>query len=519
MRTFRVNPREMRWVFPAVAALCLASRAAVAGPVTDYMTVQPIDVCGVTCAPINNLGAGKNIWSNAATGNVGFISSGVNVTRAIWNQIGIDVTFMPAAGYVNSSFLTIPIASCNPLGTDCQSPAFQQLSQQPGVSTGKVPNPTSPAGIPLSRNATTINTFFIGALKPPATQPGTLYGLAWINNNGVAIASNSLSGLGARADTLAHELGHDLDLDHSTFGAGGATNLETAGNTRTIPSSGNPLGTLGTTTDQINMGTGSQRTQALLSGFLNPIPNVQTPVTDPPAKNDFNVSFANGTGRPGEMLDSLTLTAPGGFQFNPDTVFKLLSNPDGLTVKSLFSNCTDHDRDGDIDGCSSLVLDFTKGKPFVAGDTLDYSLCVKWDSKRWDDKCKPIAIDGLAGGTYTYNFETDNAENTAIELFQTTSELTGPGDLFAGSWFPDDTIPSEILNPDTFVGFNPLPCTSVAGSCPPLSLADASPLVEDKLPEPPTILILVLALGALPALSALSMRRSRSLEARFPKPV
>jgi hypothetical protein len=503
----------MRWVVPAAAALCLASQVAVAGPISDYITVQPVDVCGVTCAPINNLGAGHNIWSNAATGAVGFMSGGVNVTRAIWNQIGIDVTFMPAVGYTNSGFLTIPIASCSPLGTDCQSPVFQELSQQPAVSTGAVPNPTNPAGIPISKNATTINAFFIGSLRPPATQPGTLYGLAWINNNGVAIASNSLSGLGARADTLAHELGHNLDLDHTTLGAGVPPNLETAGNTRTLPSNANPLATLGTTTDQVNTGAGSQKARALLSGFLNPIPNVNTPVTDPPAKNDFNVSFAANTGRPGEKLDTLTLTAPGDFQFDPDTVFKLLSNPDGLSVKSSLTNCTDNDNDHDVDGCSSLVLDFTKGKSFVAGDSLDYSLCVK----KWDYKCKAIAIDGLTGGTYTYNFETDSARNLPVELFQTTSELTGPGDLSSGSWFPDALIPSEILNPNTFLGFNKLGCTTDT-TCPLLQLEDGSPLVEDKVPEPPTILILVSALAVLSVACGVSAHRSRSLEAGFAKP-
>lgn len=512
MRTFRLHLRNMRWVLPA-AALCLASQAAVAEPISDYITVQPIDVCGVACAPINNLGAGHNIWSNAAPGAVGFMSGGVNVTRAIWNQIGIDVTFMPAIGYTNSGFLTVPVASCSPLGTDCQSPVFQELSQQPSVSTGAVPNPTNPAGIPLSQNATTINAFFIGSLRPPSTQPGTLYGLAWVNNNGVAIASNSLTGLGARADTLAHEMGHNLDLDHSTFGAGVPPNLETAGNTRTIPSSANPLATLGTTTDQINTGTGSQQARALLSGFLNPIPNVNTPVTDPPNQNDFNVSFAANTGRPGEKLDTLTLTAPADFLFHPDTVFNLLSNPDGLSVKSSLTNCTDNDGDHDIDGCSSLVLDFTKGKAFVAGDSLDYSLCVNLERE-----CDPVAIDNLAGGTYTYSFETDKARDIPVELFQTTSELTGPGDLSSGSWFPDALFPSEILNPSTFVGFNPLPCTTDS-TCPTLHLEDGSPIEEDKVPEPPAILIFISALALLPAVSAFSPRRPRSLEPGLAKPI
>jgi hypothetical protein len=503
----RRRPGRVVVLFLLSAVLCPTSRAALAGPIMDYFTVQPIDVCGAVCAPINNLGAGKNIFSNAAIGNVGFIdpTTGINVTRAIWNQAGIDVTYMPAVGFMNGSFLTLPVTSCAANGTDCQSPQFQALSDQAAISQGKPPTPTPP----LNQNATTINTFFIGALTPPTNQPGTLYGLAWINNNGVAIASNSLLGLGARPDTLAHELGHDLDLDHNTFGAGGAPNLETAGNTRTLPSTANPLATLGKTTDQLS--TTQQQPQAMLSGFLNPIPNVNTPVTDPVAHNDFNVSFATGTGRPNEKLDMLTLTAPADFLFKPDTMFELLQNPDGLTVNASFANCSDDDEGG----CSSLVLDFTKGKPFVAGDSLDYDLC----EKSYYHPCVPITIDELAGGTYTYNFETD-AGGTPVELFQTTSELTGPGDLSSGSWFPDLGFASQILNPDTFVGFNALPCTPVAGSCSPLELADGSPIEEDPaVPEPPTILMLLTALAILPVAYRFSLAGRRSFEAGLAQPI
>ena len=427
------------WGLLLWAVACLAAGSARAVPITDYITVQPIDVCGAVCAPINNLGAGKNIWTNAPVGNVGFIDpSGVNVTRAIWNQAGIDVTYMPAVGYVNGSFLTLPVTSCSANGTDCQSTQFQTLSQQAPISTGTVPNPTTPAGVPVSRNATTINTFFIGALTPPQNQPGTLYGLAWVNNNGVAIASNSLAGSGARPDTLAHEIGHDLDLDHNTFGAGGAANLLTAGNTRTIPSAANPLATLGKTTDQIN--TTQQQPQALLSGFMNPIPNVNTPVTDPVASDDFSVSFAPNTGRSNEKLDTLTLTAPAGFQFNPDTVFKLLANPDGLSVNSSFSNCTSDD--DEQTGCSSLVLKFTKGKSFVAGDSLDYTLCTKAYYS-----CTPISIDDLAGGTYTYNFETDTGGNSGRAI-PDDERADGPGRFDLGFVVPGFIVPRRDSQPE-----------------------------------------------------------------------
>ena len=506
MRKLGPRPRRMGWSLLWSALACLGSGTALAAPIADYITVQPIDVCGAVCSPINNLGAGKNIWSNAPAGDVGFVDpSGVNVTRAIWNQIGVDVTYMTtaattAAAYVNGSFLTLNVdAASNPL----TSTAFKTLSQQDAISTGAVPNPTSPPGVPVSKNATTINAFFTGKLNP-ATGSLPLWGFGWIGNNGVAIPSGSLLGAAARPDSFAHELGHDLGLDHTTFGAGGPANLMTAGATRTIPRTANPLGTLGTTTDQLNA---MQKSQVLLSGFMNPVPNINTPVMDPVASNDFKVSFASNTGRLNEKLDKLTLTAPADSLFEPNTEFKLQSNPNGLTVRSSLNDCGVH-------GCSSLAIDFTGGAPFVAGDGIDYSLC-----DLHNGSCVPVAIDDLAGGTYTYNFETD-VDGAPAELFQTTSELTGAGDLASGSWFPDLSIPSRILNPDTFIGFGAMPCTLLAGSCPPLVLADADP-VEDNpaVPEPPSIWLLLVALAVLTGACRYTPPRRRLLEAGLAQPL
>jgi len=179
-------------------AVCLSSGTALAVPVTEYITVQPIDVCGAVCAPVNNKGL-------TSVGAVGFIDpSGVNVTRAVWNQIGVDVTYMPTVRYVNGSFLTLPVdPNSNPL----TSTAFKTLSQQDAISTGTVPNPSG---------------------------------------------------------------GCD---------AACAANLMTTGLLRTQPTTSNPLGTLGTTTDQLNQ---MQQSQVLLSGFMNPIAGVSGTVSAPP---------------------------------------------------------------------------------------------------------------------------------------------------------------------------------------------------------------------------------------------
>jgi hypothetical protein len=518
----------MGWILLAwSAAACFPTGTARAVAVTDYITVQPIDVCprgaGTTvgCAPINDLTDGGNNYKTAAVGDVGSIDvtdggGHINVTRAIWSQIGIDVTFLPAVQYPSAGgFLTLAIDSCAQDGSNCMSQQFKTLSQQPGIS-GNPPPPISPnpnpPNAPVSPNPTTINGFFVNGLSPPAGT-GTLFGLAWVNNNGIANAMNSLVGGAARPDTLAHEIGHDLDLDHTTFGnlvpgstprVGFANNLMTAGDPRSIPTSpADAIGSIGA-----GMGSGTkdqllptQKTQVLRSGLMNPIPLVNTPATG----TDFTVSFQSG-GRMGEKMDSLTLTAPTPL-FSLGTKVEF-NNPVGIPIPPppTPSDCS-------ASGCTSLIFDFTHGASFVAGDGIHYSICGPAES------CNPISVDTLAGGTYTYTFETDQVvddKSVPIELFQTTSQLLNqPGDLFSDSQHPDLMIPSEILNPDTFVGFSAEPCTIIAASttCPPLVLADAFPPEEDKpVPEPPSILILLSSLAVLGLGYRCSSRARRSFE-------
>ena len=59
-------------------------------------------------APINSFGQNyKNAAVGAIGSLVGTLASNTNVTRAIWNQIGLDITFMPAVQYANAgNFLT-----------------------------------------------------------------------------------------------------------------------------------------------------------------------------------------------------------------------------------------------------------------------------------------------------------------------------------------------------------------------------------------------------------------------------
>lgn len=252
--------------------------------VTEYVTIQPIDVCsntGTGCAPINN--KNQTAVTNPGTTQIGFIdaSTGINVTNAVLNQAGVGVAFLPVAQDNNTTAQAISVASCAANGTDCSSPQFQAVSDQAGISMGSPPNPAPP----LSKNPATINMFFVNSLIPPANQPGQLYGLSWVGNNGIAIGKNTFSPpfpLTPRFDTLAHEIGHDLDLDHSGLGAGPANNLMTAGNVRIEPTSTSNLLAQITamTADQL---TAAQQTHVLGSGLVAPIPNISNTISDPGA--------------------------------------------------------------------------------------------------------------------------------------------------------------------------------------------------------------------------------------------
>ncbi len=449
--------------------------------VTDYITVQPVTVCSAgptTCAPFNPFG------QTGPTAPVGYVdpATGLNITRAIYNQIGIDVTFLPVVQDLNaSSFQTLHVTT-DPTSGLLTSADFKTLSQQNGISQGAQPQ------APLSSNPTTMNFFFVNSLVPAT--PGLLYGFSWLNNNGSAIGANTFGvkvgiiTLPGRPDTIAHEIGHVLDLDHTTFGAGAPTNLMTSGDTRTEPSAAivggravwvnqiYPNGTL----DQLNS---DQRGQILKSGFINPIPLVTATITDPPVGFTYHVAF-DGLGSLGKSLDRLTLTLPAGLFFDGG-----LQYLDGVLPTQALVNPSSCQS-----GLNCLQLDFVTGA-FELGNSLDYSIVVCRGSAGPNSRCGTVQLSDLIGGTYTYQFS---------DLFETTGDLTAglSGELTSNSQDPNPDIPSQIVSPLSFVGASTKPCTALPdGSCPPLSLEDADPATAGgQIPEPPMLAILFGALGS-----------------------
>ncbi|MBT9312825.1 zinc-dependent metalloprotease family protein [Leptothoe kymatousa] len=164
------------------------------------LEVQPIQVCdddGLVCAQVELF---------------------ETIADKIWDQANLDIAFLPLNQLNDSTYLT----------TD--EDEFLDLSFSGAAgSFGRHPDSTSTTG--------PINLWFVDVIE---TSAGLVqFGNAWIGSNGVLISDDILdfnNGIG-RLDVIAHEIGHNLGLRHSTLGAGAADNLLTGGGTRTIPES------------------------------------------------------------------------------------------------------------------------------------------------------------------------------------------------------------------------------------------------------------------------------------------
>ncbi|HEU0157290.1 MAG TPA: hypothetical protein VFQ82_14550 [Stellaceae bacterium] len=515
------NLRLGRRLFPTAslaAALVLASGIARAVPVTDFVTVQPIDVCSTStsCATMNNLGTGKNNVASAGSNvQVGFASNGINITNAIWNLAGINVVFQPTTQLVtaNTQFQNVPVVASASAPGQFTSDVFKAMTQQAALSQGA--KPTSP----LSPNPTTINMFFTNSIVPDPSTPGILYGIGWVGNNGAAVGQNIFGAPGrggqtvnARADDIAHEIGHVLGLDHTTFGNNPPlpSDLMTAGATRTVPNVlvSNVATQSNATwlTQIVPNGTvsqllSSQVKQAInpnggpLNAFLNPIPLISTSATDPRNGFKFNVTYTSG-GRTDESMNQLTLTLPSGFFFKGDVDITDNSDPNVSITPSFCGSGR-----VELHNCVTFALGGAESDQFISGDTFSYNAEI---CKGSYDNCvtasdEDLAAAAEAGDPATYKFQFSDG-------YFTTSDLEPEGDItfLADSQNPDAALPFGIVDPETFVGAGAdgLPCVPLAGqtACPPLDLADANPADED-VPEPPALAVLLAGLALCPTLA------------------
>jgi hypothetical protein len=231
----------MRIALVAALTLLNALPAAAAAITTTY-NVQFITVCnsgGGDCAPVNIPGSPSDPTRN--------LNNHLDVLNRIYEQEGIR--FAPVMSgnqidikQVHSTALQNPdLRVDTALNTVISADGFAELTRGAHLQS-----------IGVSPSSTTLNIFYVNDLRPldvngNAIPGASLRGVGWLNGNGVVVDQQ------ARLDTLAHEIGHNLGLNHFTD----PKNIMASGDSRSpITTSINDVAPNGLLLDQLNSAQG-----------------------------------------------------------------------------------------------------------------------------------------------------------------------------------------------------------------------------------------------------------------------
>jgi hypothetical protein len=167
-----------------IAVFCFVAGPVFALPISKLLNVNVIQVCNDSRSDCASLGPAGDLYFE-------------NEVDKIWAQAGIDVDFILSGTLPSSRFSTIDDASSS-------DHRFAQLS---------TPSPSS------------VTMWLVHTIA------GSVAGEAWQSQGGLVIAMDTVMSLN-RIDTIAHELGHNLGLDHPN---NQPYQLMAAGDIRNVP--------------------------------------------------------------------------------------------------------------------------------------------------------------------------------------------------------------------------------------------------------------------------------------------